>query len=221
MHRMKKTSHKTPIPRLRTKATPEARMNELVIAGCDADALTKLLLTIKMWAAPHESHNRKPRTNAMVPTGMTGRTLRYMPGKIDRLAKEIENVNQHIFFDPKKWLSSRESTHQRAIPQDVMREFFIRLPEILRQYAAYVGARTTLVNSFRRGPGRGDVLKKQLILNLMCYVRDATAGRPFYDALAELLSDTLPDDPTYSADRLQKLASRYECPQSNFRTTRR
>jgi hypothetical protein len=177
------------------------RLQELLEAGCKKEEIESFLITLGLAAAAGVLDGA-----GTVPQGLTRRRLKYLATRLRQLAEDVEHLNTNKFYDPKEWLPPT-GVAEPSVRTVLVRDFTL-LPRILARYADYLEVRNKQLSGFRKGPGRGSVAKRYLIRKLMSYVRVVT-GHPFYDALAELLSASLPDDPIYTADALRKLDSRH------------
>jgi hypothetical protein len=178
---------------------PQERLDELIRAGCEGPKVEAVLIVLASVAKMPLSAEVK-----IFPEGLTKRQLKYLPKQVKQLAEDVELVNKNKYYDPQLFV--RKSTE--TLPQfAVIKRDFRTLPGILRLYAEFIESRTRELGKFRKGPGKAGAVNRDLIRKLMKYVRGVTR-RPFYDALADLLSFVLPDDDTYSAEVLRQLDSR-------------
>ena len=175
----------------------KSRLQELVNAGCNKAEVESFLIVLRLFAAAP-----KQRKNTFLPRGMTAKVLKDLPSRIEKLGEEVHRVNEHILFKPEIWL--HELNGPQPLVHPLKARVFMAVPDILKQYAKYLLFRTTLLGRFRQGPGKIGISKRYLIRVMMKYVQKAT-GEPFYEALADLLSTALPNDPTYDGSALRKL----------------
>jgi hypothetical protein len=174
------------------------RLEELVKARCEPEVIRSFLIALKALTVIGPNFRQ-----GFLPRGMTQKLLGNLLAQIEKMAEKIALVNKHKMFDPKVWVLVRPPSPLHPL----MQRDFVALPEIMRSYAEYVEARTLLLSRFRQGYGRKGIEKRHLIRELIAYVRKVT-NKPHYEALAELLSSALPEDPIYDADALRHLESR-------------
>lgn len=186
------------------------RLHELVDAKCNRDTMDAFLIVLKTL-----SIGFRDKTGSL-PLGMTLRDLRKLASDIEHTANEIDRVNRHPLFDPLRWISPRPASNLHPLQQ----RDFVSLAQVMRMYAIYLEWRTNTVAKFRRGYGRKTFEKLYLIRLFMKYVRETT-GQPHYEALADLLSATLAEEPTWTADALRKLDSRGTTAQQDPKPPRR
>jgi hypothetical protein len=115
--------------------------------------------------------------------GMTPKQMNYLPGRLNKLADEIEKLNGYPLLRPDIWLEGRKVSESA---KKCFGFWFTRLPLLLRHYAAFTKGHSKDMRRFlweknRRAP-RAEVLRALISL------AQTETGRPRYKDLSAILS---------------------------------
>jgi hypothetical protein len=155
-------------------------------SGFDAPRLTAILTFIEGFVAAEPTHRRE-WAKAAVPTGMSRKQVRYLPGRLGGIADEIERVNKAGWYSPEKHLAKVQNGPAAELRRKwTLREFKI-LPGVLRLYAAYVGWQSRRVGLFRQGLGREPLSLGRCVFLMIGLVQMYTK-RPHWAEVADILN---------------------------------
>jgi hypothetical protein len=118
---------------------------------------------------------------------MTPKQVAYLPGRLKRLADEIERFNKHPLLRPDVWIYARRISETHPKPAlDYLGKRLLGLPGLLRTYAAFIDGHSKSMNSYLREAYRSGP-RSQVLAALISFVRRQT-GRARYEDLANLLA---------------------------------
>lgn len=167
---------------VRSDETAKESFCNLLRAGASPPEMLEMLVGMAV-SVPR----RAKVPNWLSGLGMTPKQVAYLPGRLKRLADEIERFNKHPLLRPDVWIHCRGSSETHSKPVlDYLGRRLMALPGLLRIHAAYVDGHSRSMSHYLREAHRSGP-RTQLLAALISFVRKET-GRARYEDLANILA---------------------------------
>lgn len=139
---------------VRSDETAKESFRNLLRAGASPSEMLEMLVEM---AVSVPKRGKAPKW--LLGLGMTPKQVAYLPGRLNRLADEIEKFNRHPLLRPDVWIHCRRisETHSKPV-LDYLGKRLMAMPGLLRTYAAFVDGHSKSMKSYlrearRSGPG--------------------------------------------------------------------
>lgn len=193
---------------VRSDETAKESYCNLLRAGASPPEMLELLVGIAV-SVPRRGKAPKWLSNL----GMTPKQVAYLPGRLKRLADEIERFNKDPLLRPDVWVHGRKISETQSKPVlDYLGKRLMALPGLLRIYAAFVDGHSKSMSRYLREAHRSGP-RTQVLAALISFVRKET-GRARYEDLANILAAAAgvegsgDSDLTFTASALKALDRR-------------